>query len=395
MTAMDFAKAGKHKDVCAVLATLGVTAQRDVGRLLARRLKREFEGSLVEHSDGFLLNAKLAGHRCQFRVDSKDAAAAVFGLKYIAPEFLGKKLPSLTLGHGKPKVPGDENRVRISPSATAAAGMDVYSSLKPKDELEDSLITFCSRLKSEFQKLALQPGEHLHFSDNFAAFVWRDFEPEQTITRLQLFADLLAKLVRAPQPERRLFELEWLIKPALKTAIQTAAPCHRFGGAPDMEICCPHCSAPTDPIIQIDLGDPQLPSCILEHSPLPVHWCLECGEWDATFLPLPHKSTHRLKPSCEPFDAQGPSDDKQKLPVRRMKLIPVASGKKAGRKSKIGGSPSWIQQDETPDCKSCLQPMSFALQMTSDRSISYGDVGVLYAFVCLDCRHVATVVQSH
>jgi uncharacterized protein YwqG len=68
---------------------------------------------------------------------------------------------------------------------------------------------------------------------------------------------------------------------------------------------------------------------------------------------------------------------------------------RAGRKSKLGGSPSWIQMDDTPDCESCEQPMTFALQMNSDSKTSYADMGMLYVFVCPACRLLATVVQSH
>jgi hypothetical protein len=39
--------------------------------------------------------------------------------------------------------------------------------------------------------------------------------------------------------------------------------------------------------------------------------------------------------------------------------------------------------------------MAFVLQLASDSRISYGDMGMLYAFACPDCRITASLVQSH
>lgn len=70
--------------------------------------------------------------------------------------------------------------------------------------------------------------------------------------------------------------------------------------------------------------------------------------------------------------------DEPDLPFRAATLAPV---NKAGRKTKVGGKPAWIQGEETPDCPKCQSAMTFALQLASGDGIAYGDMGILYAFV--------------
>ncbi len=55
-----------------------------------------------------------------------------------------------------------------------------------------------------------------------------------------------------------------------------------------------------------------------------------------------------------------------------------------------GGSPAWIQADETPTC-SCGKPMRFVVQL-EDRGgggINFGDAGCGYGFVCSTCADQA------
>ena len=51
--------------------------------------------------------------------------------------------------------------------------------------------------------------------------------------------------------------------------------------------------------------------------------------------------------------------------------------------------------EETPGCPKCEKPMAFVLQLASDARISYDDMGMLYAFVCPECKIAASLVQSH
>ena len=65
-----------------------------------------------------------------------------------------------------------------------------------------------------------------------------------------------------------------------------------------------------------------------------------------------------------------------------------------GTRSKLGGSPDWLQGDRTPSC-SCGTPMSFYGQLDSiGDAICIADCGMIYVFVCFGCLHSQTVLQS-
>lgn len=88
----------------------------------------------------------------------------------------------------------------------------------------------------------------------------------------------------------------------------------------------------------------------------------------------------------------------------------AVDGKSSGLQSKLGGAPHWIQQDETPSCPSCSQPMSFVGQIDSiehdannnphrvdciwgKSDYMFGDVGLIYVFFCFDCLTTQSVFQ--
>jgi len=57
---------------------------------------------------------------------------------------------------------------------------------------------------------------------------------------------------------------------------------------------------------------------------------------------------------------------------------------------KVGGSPLWIQGDETPTCE-CGAGMAFVCQLEcrGGGGINFGDAGAGYAFVCPKCSDQA------
>ncbi|HUG12373.1 MAG TPA: ankyrin repeat domain-containing protein [Opitutaceae bacterium] len=386
MTVLDYARQGKNKGLCALVAGTGAGSERDSRRLMVRRLAREFGGRVIEHSTGYLLNTKFCGHRSQVSVDRDDASIAVFGLRFVDSALRNGSIPDLLIGEGEPSTPVARGRLRRIPAASEAAGIKVCGFTSPDRKQLGEIVALCRRIKPTLLGLLKKEGEFLRTSKGAAVFIWKGSDVEGTIDRLKVFGGLIGDLARPPTPERRLFECEWLIKPAPKSSGASAFR-HVFGGSDEPPAACPSCAAAANPIIRIDLSDARLPATALGRVPLPVRWCLDCAEWSATFYPLskqPKKRAAKVAASAEPA-----------LPESAMTLVHVAPPKKAGRKSKLGGSPSWIQMDDTPDCRSCGEPMAFVLQMNSDARISYGDVGMLYAFVCPDCRLIATVVQSH
>jgi hypothetical protein len=119
-------------------------------------------------------------------------------------------------------------------------------------------------------------------------------------------------------------------------------------------------------------------------------------EWDPSFYDISGDIPKPLNPQGEPIPQQKDlAEGEEDLPMRPTALVAVPAGKKAGRKSKLGGEPNWIQSDSTPDCPRCDAPMAFAAQLASDKHIAYSDMGLLYAFVCPECKILATLIQSH
>ncbi len=113
-------------------------------------------------------------------------------------------------------------------------------------------------------------------------------------------------------------------------------------------------------------------------------------------------------------------NDPRRLPEFRVDLERVPPGARAvrldypenlGLRTKLGGEPDWIQDDETPACEPCGDPMSFVAQIDSvehdnprnllrqthrsRRQYMFGDVGMIYVFYCFDCSQSASVVQGY
>jgi uncharacterized protein YwqG len=81
-----------------------------------------------------------------------------------------------------------------------------------------------------------------------------------------------------------------------------------------------------------------------------------------------------------------------------------------GQRTKLGGKPDWVQNDETPTCLDCGAPMTFVSQIDSvehqwksnphsvsalsdDQKWMFGDVGMIYVFFCFDCNTTSSVFQ--
>ena len=81
-----------------------------------------------------------------------------------------------------------------------------------------------------------------------------------------------------------------------------------------------------------------------------------------------------------------------------------------GQRTKLGGEPDWIQNEETPSCPYCYTAMTFISQIDSvehqsksnphsvnalsdDRKWMFGDVGMIYVFFCFECTSTTSVSQ--
>lgn len=95
------------------------------------------------------------------------------------------------------------------------------------------------------------------------------------------------------------------------------------------------------------------------------------------------------------------------LPCFRIKLLPqdtrarnlpgfLYADKKIGQRSKIGGSPDFIQEANWPICDECKQKMSFYAQLDSlNDEYCIGDCGMIYVFICFDCLETKAIIQSY
>jgi uncharacterized protein YwqG len=101
--------------------------------------------------------------------------------------------------------------------------------------------------------------------------------------------------------------------------------------------------------------------------------------------------------------------------VRRgERAITLDYPKNLGTRTKLGGEPTWIQDDETPECAQCGEPMHFVAQIDSIEHRSahnpamnvinerpkhidfmFGDVGMIYVFYCFDCLEVQSLQQCY
>jgi hypothetical protein len=164
-----------------------------------------------------------------------------------------------------------------------------------------------------------------------------------------------------------------------------------FGGEWTDPPGCVHCGASTHIIARIDLTDPALPRNKPGRSDFPVFLCLDRAPWGPDFFdlektpvrPIGNKRAKRFVDSSEPD-----------LDERPLRLVPVPKGRKAGRRSRLGGSPEWLQGEDIPECPNCEKGMEFVLQLDSSEEIGFGDMGMLYAFVCPRCRVSATLIRS-
>ena len=74
-----------------------------------------------------------------------------------------------------------------------------------------------------------------------------------------------------------------------------------------------------------------------------------------------------------------------------------------GKRSKFGGKPDWIQNNETPKCDCCKKEMEFVAQLDSidytgfantNPEYMFGDVGMIYVFFCKKCGQAKVVFQE-
>lgn len=132
-----------------------------------------------------------------------------------------------------------------------------------------------------------------------------------------------------------------------------------------------------------------------------------CDDWDATgganqALVLPGNG---LVPAPEPAEGETSLGEVSAITiVTSTDDYEEARGRwsaETGRSGaevlgQLGGTPAWLQEDETPACPGCARPMAFTAQFEEGHefrtAINFGG-GVGYLFACWDCRRAAFLWQ--
>ncbi len=197
-------------------------------------------------------------------------------------------------------------------------------------------------------------------------------------------------------------------------------PGTRFGGLPLVPEgflwpACHSCESPMQFVGQIDLLRPDGEDARLLSIFMCNHNPGECPTW------APDSGANRafvftgaLHPVPAPPEAD--PDDDIVLPSTAVELVPVDTtgqpreydwdvdydlaqrlwwSQNGDREDdlvgQLGGVPSWVQSEETPDCPSCGQAMTMGAQLM-ELGANFG-TGDGYAFHCPDCRTAAFLWQ--
>jgi hypothetical protein len=180
-------------------------------------------------------------------------------------------------------------------------------------------------------------------------------------------------------------------------------PKHKFGGIPEgfLEELCPRCSNCRHPLhlfLQIDTRDASLG---LRIDRIPYLFVLNCLNCLGYFDPLCYK----VSKDCRSIEVLSQRQSEYfgefppVLPERGVQFDPLPRqwAHEDERKHQLGGLPFWVQDEEVPRCKECNKPMAFLAQVDSDfdAGTQFGDMGLLYAFLCRTCSMYATFAQDY
>ncbi|MGV5765835.1 DUF1963 domain-containing protein [Escherichia coli] len=159
---------------------------------------------------------------------------------------------------------------------------------------------------------------------------------------------------------------------------------------------CPNCALPLTNLFDVDLKATGLS----DNGSFRVVTCECCTAYSTIFGYMDskgnaHLSAKNIPPAWLPDDVS----EWRRLPVNSMRqgnlrsplfaadpFLPVSF-------SQLGGHPTWIQDAEYPLCPQCSHTMMFLAQLDYADIEQYGE-GIIYAFICPECRTTATSYQQ-
>lgn len=180
--------------------------------------------------------------------------------------------------------------------------------------------------------------------------------------------------------------------------------------------CCAVCAGPMQFLAQLlldDLDSSGTAGAADGRGILSIFMCQNnpglCHEWDPGWggnrvLPFPSSG---LAPALVPVEGNAlrPEASRIDFVVTEADTYGEARdgwAKASGRPllevlGQLGGTPSWLQGDETPSCPSCAEPMGFVAQFEEGHDYStaanFGGGGCGYTFACEPCRQGAFLFQ--
>ena len=340
-----------------------------------------------------LVNLRLRDYPSQLREDDFGFALVLYDLHHVDKVFRRAHNAHVIIRATKPE--RRHGKTQEISAVKRTLGIRTFQTVGSGIIPHNHVLAFCRRHGDHIMQLQLRGGDDIGITSSSIRFRWVSNDLEEMLPRFRTFALLVDEMTDSPGPQPLLFTREWLLKSTQRLEPTNSKALHSFGGTLNRSINCPHCGSRTNLMAHVDLADPALPRTRLSRIRLPVFWCLNCREWDPTFFdiagPAPKPlDDHARKPKVK--RSKGGEDD---LPTCRVVLAPLPSGKKAGRRSKIGGAPTWVQMEDRVDCPACEKPMAFVLQLASNSHFEFDDMGLLYLFACPGCRISASLVQSH
>lgn len=340
------------------------------------------------------MNPKIPGLKAQFAVMAASCKLTLLDFRPALPNFRPELENWIAVNAEKKPWPKASDPVRV-PNAFAHLDIPVSRSSGARSIPETAVRDFCRSNEGDFTALCLAKGEFVRFTGNSVQLHAAAFDIQKMKARVAVLRRIFERS-SAPIPVLGCWseqEFKLRVGRELPNGGLVGIESHQFGGRLEHPARCPACGEPASLVLRLQLGDALLPKNTLGRPDLPILWCQDCGDWGPLFFDLSNDTpvpingavTAKNRAKFSQFD----------LEARAVSLAPVPAGKSAGRKSKAGGAPTWIQTEEIPECPKCKQGMTFVLQLASSAHIGFCDMGMLYAFVCPDCKVGATLIQSH